>query len=83
MVQAELEVDSQRWQVTCVSMGNPHALIYSNGDKRQIKVLLPSPCCACLAAQGLAALWQPAATQGARAIWTCFSVCAEPALCCS
>ena len=38
VVQADLEVDGRRWQVTCVSMGNPHALIYSSGDGQQIKV---------------------------------------------
>ena len=48
-VQAELEVDGQRWQVTCVSMGNPHALVYSNGDRREIKARAPAapwPCSA-------------------------------------
>ena len=40
VVQADLEVDGRRWQVSCVSMGNPHALVYSSGDGQQIKVLL-------------------------------------------
>ena len=28
----DLEVAGRRWQVTCVSMGNPHALVYSSSD---------------------------------------------------
>jgi len=28
----DLEVAGRPWQVTCVSMGNPHALVYSSSD---------------------------------------------------
>ena len=51
VVQAELEVDGRRWQVTCVSMGNPHALIYSSGERKQIKAGVASAarhCCSVL-----------------------------------
>lgn len=31
-VAAELQVAGKTWSVTCVSMGNPHAIVYSNSD---------------------------------------------------
>jgi diaminopimelate epimerase len=37
VVQQNLEVAGRSWAVTCVSMGNPHALIYSV-DGQPIKV---------------------------------------------
>ena len=30
VVKSELDVDGVRWNVTCVSMGNPHCVTFSN-----------------------------------------------------
>jgi hypothetical protein len=40
-VKAGLEVDGKQWLVTCVSMGNPHAITFGTSDGDPIKV--PSP----------------------------------------
>ena len=32
VVQAPLQVAGQEWQVTCVSMGNPHAVVFGTKD---------------------------------------------------
>lgn len=37
VVQQALEVDGRKWAMTCVSMGNPHAITYSV-DGQPIKV---------------------------------------------
>lgn len=38
VVQQRLEVDGREWLMTCVSMGNPHAITYSLADGSSIKV---------------------------------------------
>ncbi len=38
VVQAPLTVAGRTWQVTCVSMGNPHAVIYSNDQDASLEV---------------------------------------------
>lgn len=47
MVQQALEVAGRSWAMTCVSMGNPHAITYSV-DGQPIKVR----CCVCVWAAG-------------------------------
>ena len=39
VVGAGLEVDGKTWKVTCVSMGNPHCITFSN-DAEQVSYLL-------------------------------------------
>ena len=38
-VKAELLVDGKDWLVTCVSMGNPHAVVFGTSDGQPIQVL--------------------------------------------
>ncbi len=37
-VQAPLTIDGTEWLMTCVSMGNPHAITYGTSDGQPIKV---------------------------------------------
>lgn len=39
MVQAPLHLAGQEWLVSCVSMGNPHAVVFGNSDGN-LQVLL-------------------------------------------
>ena len=39
VVQAQLSAAGREWLVTCVSMGNPHAITYSTADGASIRVL--------------------------------------------
>ena len=39
VVQAQLSAAGREWLVTCVSMGNPHAIVYSTADGASIRVL--------------------------------------------
>ena len=43
----KLAVDGKEWLMTCVSMGNPHAITYGLADGSAIKVrrLLPTSLC--------------------------------------
>lgn len=59
VVEQTLEVDGRKWAMTCVSMGNPHAITYSV-DGQLIKVGGDS--------QQLTASYTQAA-------WTLFFVC--------
>ena len=43
-VKAPLQVDGTTWLMTCVSMGNPHAVTFGTADGQGIKV----PCSTCL-----------------------------------
>lgn len=43
-VKAEVHVDGKDWLVTCVSMGNPHAVTFGTSDGEPIKVLSPHSC---------------------------------------
>ena len=46
VVQAQLSAAGEEWLVTCASMGNPHAVIYSTADGASIRVLRTAmPCC--------------------------------------
>eukprot|EP01025_Chloroclados_australasicus_P044679 TRINITY_DN48591_c0_g1_i2.p1 TRINITY_DN48591_c0_g1~~TRINITY_DN48591_c0_g1_i2.p1 ORF type:complete len:354 (-),score=35.91 TRINITY_DN48591_c0_g1_i2:163-1143(-) len=36
VIKAPLQVDGKTWRVTCVSMGNPHAVIYSNDEEGEV-----------------------------------------------
>lgn len=38
VVQAELEVEGLTWQVTCVSMGNPHCVTFAAKDLKVINL---------------------------------------------
>eukprot|EP01026_Neomeris_dumetosa_P077370 TRINITY_DN83481_c0_g1_i1.p1 TRINITY_DN83481_c0_g1~~TRINITY_DN83481_c0_g1_i1.p1 ORF type:complete len:331 (-),score=32.08 TRINITY_DN83481_c0_g1_i1:210-1175(-) len=38
VMQAPLIVDGKTWRVTCVSMGNPHAVIYSNDEEGDVNL---------------------------------------------
>lgn len=40
VVAAPLDVAGNTWKVTCVSMGNPHAVIYSNNTQETLEVWL-------------------------------------------
>lgn len=40
-VKAPLEVDSKVWLMTCVSMGNPHAITFGTTDGETVKVKPP------------------------------------------
>ena len=46
-VKAPLEVDGKTWLMTCVSMGNPHAVTFGTADGQGIKVR----CSTCLCIQ--------------------------------
>lgn len=37
-VQAPLTIDGREWLMTCVSMGNPHAITYGSSDGQAVKV---------------------------------------------
>lgn len=39
VVQAKLAVEGREWLMTCVSMGNPHAITFGTADGQDIKVL--------------------------------------------
>lgn len=41
-MQAPLEVDGKVWQMTCVSMGNPHAVTFGTADGESIKATISS-----------------------------------------
>ena len=38
VVQAKLAVEGQEWLMTCVSMGNPHAVTFGTADGEGVKV---------------------------------------------
>lgn len=38
VVQAPLDVDGKVWRVTCVSMGNPHAVVFANDQDGEFQV---------------------------------------------
>lgn len=40
VVQAKLNAAGKDWLMTCVSMGNPHAITYGTADGSSIKVCL-------------------------------------------
>ena len=40
VINAPLEVDGTIWNVTCVSMGNPHCVTFSNSEAK-VPSLLP------------------------------------------
>lgn len=47
VVQQKLAVDGKEWLMTCVSMGNPHAITFGLADGSSIKVKKwPSPAAA-------------------------------------
>lgn len=37
-VKAPLTIDGTEWLMTCVSMGNPHAITYGSSDGQPVKV---------------------------------------------
>ncbi len=41
VVQANLAVEGREWLMTCVSMGNPHAVTFGTADGQTIKVRGP------------------------------------------
>ena len=41
-VRAPLDVAGRTWLMTCVSMGNPHAITYGTADGASIKACTPS-----------------------------------------
>lgn len=46
VVNAPLAVAGRTWNVTCVSMGNPHAVIFSNDAQASLEVLTTALCAA-------------------------------------
>lgn len=38
VVKQKLSVDGQEWLMTCVSMGNPHAITYGTSTNSNLKV---------------------------------------------
>lgn len=38
VVKQELEIDGQQWLMTCVGMGNPHAITYGTTANPDLKV---------------------------------------------
>eukprot|EP01024_Parvocaulis_polyphysoides_P022896 TRINITY_DN2119_c1_g1_i1.p1 TRINITY_DN2119_c1_g1~~TRINITY_DN2119_c1_g1_i1.p1 ORF type:complete len:348 (-),score=32.99 TRINITY_DN2119_c1_g1_i1:159-1145(-) len=43
VIEAPLQIEDKTWRVTCVSMGNPHAVIYSNDEDGDIDLGLIEP----------------------------------------